>query len=368
MAEIAKIGPISRTLATDTDTVLNTLGAAILVVDSNLVLHYVNASAEQLFQSSSQSLVGQTANALLPDSASVLTLMNQAVTDDTAMLEHGVRFASPKTGEKVMSIHVTPMIGTTDRYVVSMEQQTRALRIGQQLENRHSVRSVIAMAALLAHEVKNPLSGIRGAAQLLEQGASEEDRVLTSLIRDEADRIVSLVDRMEVFSDDRPLSRAAVNIHQVLEHVRRVAENGFARHIKFIEDYDPSLPPVSGHRDQLIQAFLNLVKNAAEAAPQHGGEVRLSTAYQQGVRVAIPGTNSRMQLPLVVRIQDNGSGIMDDLRSHLFDPFVTTKQQGKGLGLALVAKIVHDHGGIIEFDSEPGRTVFRIMLPIMLEG
>jgi len=365
MAETAKTEPIRGALATDTDVVLNTLGAAILVIDSDLILRYVNTSAEQLFQSGSRALVGQTAKTLLFASASVLSLMHQAVANDTEMLEYGVTFESPKTGEKIMTVHVTPMIGTTDRYVVSMVEQTRALRIGQQLEYRQSVRSVTAMAAILAHEVKNPLSGIRGAAQLLEQGVSEEDRVLTTLIRDEADRIVSLVDRMEVFSDERPLNRASVNIHQVLEHVRRVAENGFARHIEFIEDYDPSLPAVSGHKDQLIQAFLNLVKNASEAVPHQGGEIRLSTGYRQGIRVAIPGTNSRLRLPLVVTIQDNGFGIADDLRSHLFDPFVTTKHHGKGLGLALVAKIVQDHGGIIEFDSQPRRTVFRIMLPIM---
>jgi len=257
------------------------------------------------------------------------------------------------------------MVDRSGAVVLSLLEQTLAMKLGEQLSHRNVARSVTAMASLLAHEIKNPLSGIRGAAQLLEQSASEEDATLTRLIRDEADRIVKLVDRMEVFSDSRPVEREAVNIHRVLEHVRRVAENGFARHVRFVERYDPSLPPVSGNRDQLIQVLLNLVKNAAEACPEEGGEIILSTAYQHGVRMAVPGTGTMMDLPLVVAVQDNGAGIPEDLRPHLFDPFVTTKRKGSGLGLALVAKIVNDHGGVIEFDSQPRRTVFRVMLPIV---
>jgi two-component system nitrogen regulation sensor histidine kinase GlnL len=218
---------------------------------------------------------------------------------------------------------------------------------------------------MLAHEVKNPLSGIRGAAQLLDDNVSSaDDRQLTQLIVDETDRICALVDRMEVFSDSRPLERGAVNIHQVLEHVRRVAQNGFARRVRITERYDPSLPPVLGNRDQLVQVFLNLIKNAAEAVPEEGGDIAITTAYQHGMRLAVPGSDKRVHLPLVVSIEDNGAGIPDDLRPHLFDPFVTTKQGGTGLGLALVAKLIGEHGGVIEFDSQPRRTVFRVMLPL----
>jgi len=177
---------------------------------------------------------------------------------------------------------------------------------------------------------------------------------------------VALVNRMEVFSDKRPVERTPVNIHGVLEHVRRVAHAGFGRNIRFIENYDPSLPPVPGNRDQLIQVFLNLVKNACEAAMTEGGEVVLSTAFQHGIRLAVPGADTRMHLPLVVSVQDNGPGIPEDLRPHLFDPFVTTKATGTGLGLALVAKIIGDHGGVVEFDSQPRRTIFRVMLPMVL--
>ena len=350
--------------AVDPMAVLNALGAAILVLDDAKAVHYANAAAEQMFDSSAPLLCGQPLRNLLPPDSPVFLLVEQAGLG-CAMSEYGATLDTPRTGHRSVHIHASPLVEIPGWVVVSLHEQSIALKIGAQLTHRNAARSVTGMAAMLAHEVKNPLSGIRGAAQLLEQGASPADRPLTRLICEEADRIVALVDRMDIFSEQRPLERGAINIHRVLEHVRRVAENGFSRHVRFIEAYDPSLPKVFGNRDQLVQVFLNLIKNAAEAVPEQGGEITLSTRYQHGVRLAVPGSDSRVHLPLMVSIQDNGSGIPEGLRPHLFDPFVTTKHNGTGLGLALVAKIIGEHGGVVEFDAQPRRTVFRVLLPMV---
>ncbi len=219
---------------------------------------------------------------------------------------------------------------------------------------------------MLAHEIKNPLSGIRGAAQLLEANAGDEDRALTRLICEETDRIVKLVDRVQSFADSTPAQWESLNIHAVLDHAKRLAQAGFARHIRFAETYDPSLPHVYGSRDQLIQVFLNLIKNAAEAIGDDGidGEITISTAYRPGVRLRTRPSAEPVGLPLEICVRDNGPGIAPDILSNLFDPFVTTKAQGSGLGLALVAKLVGDHGGTIECESHPRRTTFRVLMPL----
>jgi two-component system nitrogen regulation sensor histidine kinase GlnL len=355
---------LKHQFAPDVAAILGALPNAVLVVGEGDIIRYVNHAAEQFFDSSAMHLDGMRLSDLLSADSPLFALLQQVRQTGTSVSEEGVTLESPRIGAPFVTIRAALLAESDESVVISIHERSIARKIDRQLVHRNAARSVSAMAAMLAHEVKNPLSGIRGAAQLLEQGAAAQDRELTRLIIDETDRICALVDRMEVFSDSRPLQRGPVNIHQVLEHARKVAQNGFGRQVRFVENYDPSLPLVLGNRDQLIQVFLNLIKNAAEAAPAANGEIVLSTAYQHGVRLAIPGSDSRIALPLVVRVQDNGDGIPEDLRPHLFDPFVTTKVNGTGLGLALVAKIIGDHGGVIEFDSEPRRTVFRVMLPI----
>jgi two-component system, NtrC family, nitrogen regulation sensor histidine kinase GlnL len=276
-------------------------------------------------------------------------------------LLEGARF-----GSRLVTIQAALTGEPAEMLVLTLHERSMVDKMERQLTHRNAARSITAMAAMLAHEVKNPLSGIRGAAQLLEQDADPEARQLTQLICDETDRIVALVDRMEAFSDHRPIPCEPVNIHEVLERVRKVAQSGFARHVRLVEEYDPSLPLVYGNRDLLVQVFLNIVKNAAEAVPNADGEVILTTAYRHGLRLSGPG-GGRRHLPLMVSVADNGAGIPEDIRSHLFDPFVTTKRNGSGLGLALVAKVIGDHGGVIEFDSQPRRTIFRVFLPVVAQ-
>lgn len=373
MAAIADVQNIGAAPEFSLAGVLDALADSVLVIGPGNRIVYANAAAEQFFKSSAAWLRRQELGALLPGDSPLFALIAQARDGQAVVSEHGVDLSTPRLSEhqggvRRTSIRTAPVTDMPEHVVVTLQAPSIASKIDHQLTHRNAARSVTAMAGMLAHEVKNPLSGIRGAAQLLEGQVPAEDRELTQLICGETDRICKLVDDLEVFSDERPLDRAAVNIHEVLDHVRKLAGAGFARSQNIREDYDPSLPAVYGNRDQLVQVFLNLVKNASEAAPATDGEIRITTAYRQGVRLAVPGSDKRIGLPLVVEIQDNGAGIPEDLREHLFDPFVSTKNAGKGLGLALVAKIINDHSGVIEFESAPRRTVFRVMLPTVPAG
>ena len=351
---------------TPAEAILNALPHPVIVVAADGKVVDANAAAEAFFEVSLPLLRRHQLRELVPFGSPLLVLVEQVRRRGAAVNEYKVDLGTPRNpGDRLVDLHVAPLPEQPDYVVVMVQERTIADKMDRQLTHRGAARSVIALAAMLAHEIKNPLSGIRGAAQLLEQSVDDDDRALTRLICEEADRIVKLVGRMEVFSDERPVEREPINIHIVLDHVKRLAQSGFARHIKFVEDYDPSLPPVLANRDHLVQIFLNLVKNAAEAIGEtaSAGEIALSTAFRPGVWLSLPGTNARISLPLEFCVRDNGPGVPDELMPHLFDPFVTTKPTGSGLGLALVAKIVGDHGGIIECESQPRRTVFRILMP-----
>ena len=346
---------------------LGTLPHPLLVVGKGLSIEYANTAAEDFFQMSAGVLCRRSLDDVIAFGSPLIALVEQVQRTGATVNEYGVelssfRFETPK----LVDLYGGPVPELPGRVLVMLQQRSMAQMIERQLTHRGAARSVSGLAAVLAHEIKNPLSSIKGAAQLIENEPTNSDRTLTQLICAESDRICKLVDRMQVFGDERPVQREPVNIHDVLNHVKQIALTGFASRVKIVENYDPSLPPVPGSRDSLIQAFLNLVKNAAEAIGEEraDGQITLTTSFRPGVRLSVPGSQARVSLPLEVSIEDNGAGIPVDLIPHLFDPFITTKRSGAGLGLALVAKIIGDHGGIIECDSRPRFTVFRALMPM----
>lgn len=349
--------------------VLQALPQPVIVCTEDRTIVFVNYAAEAFFGASMSVLSRQRLDDLIAFGSPIIGLM-QAVADRRGpMTEYRVRVGSSRFSDvgddRVVDVFASPLSDADGRIALLFQERTMADKIDRQLVSRGAARSVTGLASMLAHEIKNPLSGIRGAAQLLEQSVTADELPLARLVRDEVDRIVDLIDRVEVFGDDRPIEREPINIHVILDRVKLLAKNGVAKGITFHEEYDPSLPPVGGNRDQLIQVFLNLVKNAAEALERTPKpEIRFSTAFRPGIRISVQGVSERISLPLEIVIEDNGPGVPPDMVPILFDPFVTTKANGSGLGLALVAKIIGDHGGVVDMDSRPGRTRFRILLPV----
>lgn len=364
MTAIEAATPAGEAIAST--AVLQALPQPIIVCGEDHQIAFVNYAAEAFFGASLSVLSRQRLDDLIAFGSPIISLVETVAARRAPMTEYRVRIGSSRFGdERIADVFASPLSDSDGRVALLIQERTMADKIDRQMVSRGAARSVTGLASMLAHEIKNPLSGIRGAAQLLEQTVTSDEVPLARLIREETDRIVHLIDRVEVFGDERPMEREPINIHVVLDRVKLLARNGVARGIAFSEEYDPSLPPVFGNRDQLIQVFLNLVKNAAEALDRtQKPEIRFYTAFRPGIRISVTGVSERISLPLEIVIEDNGPGVPPDLTPFLFDPFVTTKTNGSGLGLALVAKIVGDHGGVIDCESRPGRTRFRILLPV----
>jgi len=329
-----------------------------------------NLAAEVFLNASQQALAERGWAAAFGTSSAVENLVRRAQDQggSCAAYDLPLQFVGGRTARA--DVLVSPVGDTPGWLAVAFQTRSVATLVDRQVHQQGAARSAVGVAAMLAHEIKNPLSGIRGAAQLLasvgDAGMADDDRrELTDLIVAEVDRIAKLVDRMESFTDTRPMVLRPVNIHEVLGHVRKLAEQGFASGVTIRESYDPSLPMVAGNRDALVQVLINLLKNAAEATGK-SGYIELTTAYRPGLKVRPEGGGPSVSLPLEVRVIDNGPGVAAGLDDHVFEPFVTTKRGGSGLGLALVAKIVADHGGVIEYErsGDPEVTIFKILLPV----
>ena len=342
------------------DALVAALPSAVFVVDAGGCIASVNAAAEIMLNASAAHLQHKPLGIALRLPQSCLA----GLREEGVFAAYDCAVETQRGAKLRIDFHVAPLVDHPGWRVVALNPGASAQAMGQRLDRRDASRSAVGIAAMLAHEIKNPLSGIRGAAQLLDTHVRDEGHVLTRLIRDEVDRVTTLIDRMEAFTDQRSLPRKEENIYSILEHARAVSVAGFGDRIDIHDIYDPSLPPVFVNRDTMVQVLLNLIKNAAEAVPAgRRGMVHLTTRYRHGVSIA--AGERRRSLPVEVCVVDDGPGPPDDIADHLFEPFVSSKASGRGLGLALVDKLVRDNGGIVQFarEGDPPKSVFRLLLP-----
>ncbi|WP_434621659.1 two-component system sensor histidine kinase NtrB [Tabrizicola sp. M-4] len=338
---------------------------ALLIGPDNRIAE-VNPAGEIFLNASSRSLMGQPAFDRLAIDAPMDEALARARVNQSPLFINDVDVTTGERAPVQCNIQVAPMHDNAEVILLIISPRDIADRLGRAMQVKSAAKSAIGMAEMLAHEIKNPLAGISGAAQLIGMNLPPEDRELADLIVEETRRIVKLLEQVEQFGNLRPPERRPVNIHDALDRARKSAMVGFAAHMQIVEDYDPSLPPTYADPDQLMQVFLNLIKNAAEAC-QRAGEgttIRLHTFYDLSLRIR--GRDGRpAALPLQIEIIDDGPGIPPEIAADIFEPFVSGRENGTGLGLALVSKIISDHEGWISVDSVPGRTVFRVSLPMV---
>lgn len=331
---------------------------AMILVDPKGLVQRVNAAAEMLVNQSAQTITGRPLE-------SVLNLPLGYEDNGAAFAAYDALLPLKRGGTLRADVFVTPLADQSGWRMIAMHSGAAAHRVGSRVQGGGS-RTAVRIAAMLAHEIKNPLAGIKGAAQLLGRSVDQGAARMTKLIQDEVDRVAALIDRMEGFTDTRKLERQSENIHAIIDHARAVALSGFGDRLSIQDVYDPSLPDVLVHRDTMVQVILNLLKNAAETASSEGRrKVTITTAFRHGVSVAVEEGARKLSLPIEVCIIDDGPGAPAEIVDHLFDPFVSSKPKGQGLGLALVDKLTRDMGGIVQYAREgvPEQTVFRLLLP-----
>ena len=371
-------------LGSEAGHILASLPNPVFLLDGDDRFLFLNHAAEMFFDSSAAMLEGTALSAQIPADSSLLALLARSRSQMASVADQGIEVASPRIGLRLLNVQIAPFSDRNipgshrsgssgqdgpakgGRMLVTLQERALAERLRGQSMFHGAARSISSMAALLAHEVKNPLAGIKGAAQLLQADLSPENQEFARMIVEETNRVTALLDRMEGFAGGAQTPLSPVNIHEILDHCLRISSASYGDQLTVKRRYDPSLPSVEGHRDLLIQAFLNIVKNAFEAT-ENRTELTVVTSYARGRRLNGGGA-ARLHVPIQVEVIDNGPGIAPELRDHLFDPFVSGKNGGSGLGLALVASVVADHGGLVEVDSVPGRTVFRINFPTAGKG
>lgn len=347
---------------TGTDAIWASLPVPAFLIDAQDRITDVNSAAEGFLNASRKSVFGVPVWDLVAIDAPIEEAFARARGNGTPLFVNDIDVGTGSRAPLQCALQIAPLVGHPGSMMMIVSPRELAGRMTQSHSVKSAAKSAIGMAEMLAHEIKNPLAGITGAAQLLSMNLAPEDLELTDLIVEESRRIVKLLEQVEQFGNLSAPDQRPVNVHDVLDRARRSALLGFGAHMNIVEDYDPSLPLALGDPDQLLQVVLNLLKNASEAADPKGGTIRLHTYFEHSFRLR-RSDGSGQSLPLQVEVIDDGPGLPDNIRGDIFDPFVSGRDNGTGLGLALVSKIVSDHGGWISVTSVPGRTVFRLSLP-----
>ncbi len=333
-----------------------------MIINADDKIADLNPAAEYFMNSSAKALIGAPIWDRLMIAAPLEDAVSRVRSNLSPLFISDVDVGTGERAPVQCNLQIGPLQDAPEDILILMEPREIAGRLGRSMQTQTAAKSAIGMAEMLAHEIKNPLAGITGAAQLLSMNLTGEDVELTDLIVEESRRIVKLLDQVEQFGNLRPPSLKSTNLHDVLERARKSAMLGFGAHMQFKELYDPSLPSTYADADQLLQVFLNLLKNASEASPD-GGSITIRTFYELSLRLR-RRDGSGSVVPLQIEIIDDGPGLPQEIEGDVFEPFVSGRENGTGLGLALVSKIISEHGGWIAVDSAPGRTVFRISLPV----
>ena len=332
--------------------ILNSLQSPILVINSiNKKIIYCNNSTEIFLETSKKNIINQKINNIFKHDSYFISLIDKSISTNRSVNELNILINTNKN-EYNVSVSISKIDSEENLFSIILNDLSKNFELSKQFDFIKSAQSVSSLVSMLSHEIKNPLSGIRGASQIIEKrfDFDNKDLNLIKLINNETERIKKLLDSLENFSDDRPIKKKNVNLNQILRYSKNSVKVMFSRkNIAFIENYDPSLPEIYGNKDQLIQLFINLIKNSAEAINNSEGIIKISTKFEHG------------NLPIQIFIEDNGNGIPNELKDNIFDAFVTNKINSKGLGLSICAKIIQSHSGSIEFDNINNKTIFKVM-------
>ena len=335
----------------DSEFILNSVQNPIIVINSvKKTIIYCNHATEIFLELSRRNIIGKKINNLFKDDSYFISLVDKSIKSNRNINEFNVLINTLKKKTSV-SISISKIENNDNLFTIILNDLSKSFELSKQYNFEKSAQSVSSLVSMLSHEIKNPLSGIKGASQIIQKRTNIKDKDLNliKLISNEAERIKKLLNSLENFTDDRPIKKRSVNLNQILRSSKDSVNAMFDKKINYLENYDPSLPMIYGNTDQLFQLFINLLKNAAEAINKDNGIIKISTRYEHG------------NLPIKVIIEDNGIGIPNELRENIFDAFVTNKANGKGLGLSICAKIIHAHSGTIEFDTINNKTLFTVM-------